>query len=128
MTERGTGDTKPEGKVSWKLVAYTTLTLLLIEIVAVVLYDPIRVVHQYELWRFSRGLTVGMRRTEVIKRLGTPPHIAHSRAEFEGPDQYAFVPTCPVEKEVLEYYVVDYKVYVYIGRNDRVTGVFVSHS
>jgi len=74
------------------------------------------------------GVTVGMTRAEVIRRLGRPENVARSRGEFERTASYVPVPTRQVEKEVLEYYSFVWKLYVYIDRRDRVTALEVART
>ena len=128
MIDTGPLRTRRQGKLSWKLAGYIALTLLVIGLVALHLYNPIRLLYDYDRWCLLRAAQVGMRRAEVIKRLGPPEHVARSRAEFELGGGYDFVPTYPVEKEVLEYYHGIWKIFVYVGRDDRVTRAFVART
>ena len=123
MIDNGASDTKRRRKLKEELAGCLILTLVMTALVYVALYtaDWFDV---YDHWCLLRGAQVGMSRAEVVKRLGPPEHIAHSRAEFEPTEAYEPTPTHPVEKEVLEYYKGALMIYVYIGRNDRVTHVF----
>ncbi len=81
---------------------------------------------EWERKRLVGGVAVGMTRTELIKRKGPPAQTVHS-IEME-PAHYVPLPTFPVEKEVLEYYRFPWKLYVYIGRDGRVTHVFTART
>lgn len=67
------------------------------------------------------GVRVGTTRSEVIAAKGQPDHVAHSLKEVQAPGHYLPIPSRPVEKEVLEYNKFVWRLYVYIGRDDRVT-------
>ena len=70
--------------------------------------------------RLMSGMRVGMTRSEVIAVKGQPDHVARSLRDVRTGGWYP-APTKPVEKEVLEYHDFIWKLYVYIGRDDRVT-------
>jgi hypothetical protein len=73
------------------------------------------------------GARVGMSRSEVVRRLGSPKHVALSLKDLRDVGSFAPRPTTPVEKEILEYYRgFSWKLYVYVDKSDRVSKVIVS--
>jgi len=70
--------------------------------------------------RLMSGMHVGMTRSEVIAVKGQPDHVARSLKDMWTVNYYP-APSRPVEKEVLQYRDFVWRLYVYIGRDDRVT-------
>jgi hypothetical protein len=74
------------------------------------------------------GAKVGWTRQQVVAHLGEPNHVAHSVREFTGRGSFAPIPTDTVENEVLQYYEPMFRLYVYIGKDGRVTKVFLANT
>lgn len=100
------------------LVVGTSVMVLTLLVLAVV-YGPGL---QAERARRSLvdGIRVGMSRSEVIAAKGPPDHIGHSPPEMRAAGYYPAPPE-PVDEEVLEYNDFVWRLWVYIGSDDRVT-------
>lgn len=75
-----------------------------------------------------RGAQVGMTKQAVIDHLGPPSFTVTSADQFTGGDRWLPVPKYPMEKEVLEYYRLVWKLYVYIDSNGRVSRVVLART
>lgn len=76
-----------------------------------------------------QSVKVGMSRSEVTKRLGSPKNVAHSLSEIKNSSSFFPTPTEAPEKEILEYYGDPYwKIYVYIDHNDNVYKVLLART
>ena len=73
------------------------------------------------------GVHVGMTRAEVIAAKGQPDHVARSLKDMWTVNYYP-APSRSVEKEVLQYHDFVWKLYVYIGRDDRVTYLHLTNT
>jgi len=111
-----------------KLVLWFGLVLVLL-VVALVLFAPdltVRMYLAYTRHSLLSGARPGMSRAEVIRNMGPAQYVARSIDELTVRSQaggYSPIPRDPIEKEVLEYYSGVWKLFVYIGHNDRVTKI-----
>jgi hypothetical protein len=82
-------------------------------------------------WQLRSKVRVGWTRSQVVRSLGKPDRVARSIGDLtiDWDSHYEPVPTTPIEKEVLEYYVGgQFKVYVYMNAKNRVTSVFIAET
>lgn len=109
-------------QVIWLIVALLVMAILVLLFVS----TPF-IIRERSRRSLVSGMRVGMTRSEVIAVKGQPDHVAHSLKELTTGGGYN-VPTRPVEKEVLEYHDFVWRLYVYIGRDDRVTYLHLANT
>lgn len=70
---------------------------------------------------------VGMSKAEVIRHLGQPRYVARVTGELN-PGPYKPIPRYRVEKEVLVYSNMVWKLYVYINTKERVSQIAMART
>ncbi len=109
------------------LVIWLVVALAIVAAGVILFMNGPQIMNERSRRSLMNGMHVGMTRSEVIAVKGQPNHVAQSLKEMHTAN-YIPVPTRPVEKEVLEYNDFVWRLYVYIGPDNRVTYLYLART
>ncbi|MHB1000417.1 MAG: hypothetical protein ACYC27_14350 [Armatimonadota bacterium] len=101
------------------------IALIMIIIVPIAMKCGASLYKEHQCKVLTNGIKVGWTTDHVYDRLGAPSNVARSKDQFLGADRYEDVPDEQIEKEVLEYNRLFWKLYVYIDDTDHVSAVYL---
>lgn len=102
-----------------------TLIIILIIVVPVVMRFGSSLYKEHQRKVLTNGAKIGWTVDHVYKQLGAPANVVRTRDQFLGADSYDKIPDRQIEKEVLEYNRLFWKLYVYIDDTDHVSAVYL---